>query len=176
MLSQIRLKQESRRFDIQEYAPAGEETIMGSQEMSYEQMNLKQLSELEYILLGDLRDVLEEESTEQNRKWLLALVEALLKTLPREFKLREQGGYMEEIVMVCPELDSSVQHLQEEHVTLCAQLQNLADQLSSPPAFQKQADQLKQQLSEWARSVQNHNRQEEQLVQQAYQQDTGGGD
>ncbi|MCA8983549.1 MAG: hypothetical protein KDA76_07300 [Planctomycetaceae bacterium] len=149
---------------------------MSGRELTYEHMNLRQLSELEYILLGDLRDVLEEDSTEENRKWLSMLVDALLRTLPREFILREEGGYLEEIVMNCPELDSSVQQLQEEHITLCSQLRSLATRLHGTTDFQVEADSLKRQLGAWMNCLQAHNRHEERLVQQAYQQDTGGGD
>ena len=149
---------------------------MASTELAYDRMNLRQLTELEYILLGDLRDVLEEDSTEQNRKWLLAIVEALLKTLPREFALREQGGYMRDILMMSPELDPNVQHLLDEHCSLCNQLRELAEHLQQARPFQAHADQLKQELNEWTCCLASHNREEEKLVQQAYQQDTGGGD
>ncbi len=149
---------------------------MSSTEFIYDRMNLKQLSELEYILLGDLRDVLEEESSEENRKWLLALVDALLKTLPREFALRERGGYMQDIVMISPELDPSIQQLRHEHDSLCEELAELAQALRSASSFQKEAAALKQRLTNWAESLTAHNQQEEQLVHHAYQQDIGGGD
>lgn len=145
-------------------------------EMTYDRMNLRQLTELEYILLGDLRDVLEEEATQENRRWTLALVDALLKTLPREFALREQGGYMRDILLENPELDPEVQCLFDQHASLCAQLQKLADQLQAVAAYEKHANQLKQQLADWIQELKSHNRNEEMLFQQAYQQDTGCGD
>lgn len=149
---------------------------MSVTEMTYDCMDLRQLTELEYILLGDLRDVLEEESTQENRRWMSALVDALLKTLPREFAIREEGGYMRDILINSPELDPNVQTLLDQHGSLCAQLQKLADQLETVSLFEQQADQLKQQLTDWMEALKAHNRSEEMLVQQAYQQDTGCGD
>ena len=49
---------------------------------------------LEYILLGDLRDVLEEPLDSSNLTWTLAIVDTLLTTLPRELDLAETGQYL----------------------------------------------------------------------------------
>lgn len=149
---------------------------MSSVELNYDRMNLKQLSELEYILVGDLREVLEEESNDQNRKWLLVLVEALLKTLPREFALRERGGYMREVLLLSPELDPLVQQLKEEHDSLYRELDELAEALRCSKVFQKQAGALKERLAKWSDNLSAHNHSEEMVVFQAYQQDLGGGD
>ncbi|MBR9800330.1 MAG: hemerythrin domain-containing protein [Rubinisphaera brasiliensis] len=149
---------------------------MATQDIGLRQLDLRQLTELEYILLGDLRDVLEEPASEENRRWLLAIVEALLETLPCEFALREQGGYMREIVLNSPELDSDVQCLQREHGSLCRDLAEFSEKLRLRRGFRKRAEVLKQQLAEWAAQLDAHNRSEEQLVQTAYQQDTGCGD
>jgi len=147
-----------------------------TQDISLRQLDLRQLTELEYILLGDLRDVLEEPANEENRRWLLAIVEALLETLPCEFALRERGGYMREIVLNSPELDSNVQCLRREHGTLCRSLAEFAEKLQSRRGFRRRAEVLKQELADWAAQLDHHNRSEEQLVQQAYHQDTGCGD
>ncbi len=139
-------------------------------------LNLQQLSDLEYILLGDLRDVLEEESTEETRRWLTAIVEALLRTVPREFALRSRGGYMNSLLLECPEADSSVRRLEVEQTTLCEQLQELYDRLQESGSFHAHAIELKRDLATWMDHLQSHNLREERLFQDAYFQDTGGGD
>ncbi|MEZ5950142.1 MAG: hypothetical protein R3C12_13210 [Planctomycetaceae bacterium] len=76
--------------------------------------------------------------------------------------------------MNCPELDSSVQQLQEEHITLrsYAAVHPIArdDRLPGGGRFAQAA------TGSLDDCLQAHNRHEERLVQQAYQQDTGGGD
>ncbi|MCG6157003.1 hypothetical protein [Rubinisphaera margarita] len=139
-------------------------------------LNLQQLSDLEYILLGDLRDVLEEESTEETRRWLTAIVEALLRTVPREFALRSRDGYLNSLLLECPEADSNVKRLEVEQTTLCEQLQELYDRLQGPGSFHAHAFELKRDLAGWMEQLQSHNLREERLFQDAYFQDTGGGD
>src|SRR5262245_36103537 len=54
-------------------------------------------SVLEYLLLGDLRDLLEEPPDTETRRWLLAVLEELLNLLPNEFEFEDQGGYLSEV-------------------------------------------------------------------------------
>ncbi|MEZ6048536.1 MAG: hypothetical protein R3C11_23770 [Planctomycetaceae bacterium] len=49
---------------------------------------------LEYILLGDLRDVLEENPDQSTVNWMVAIIDTLLTTLPRELDLAESGQYL----------------------------------------------------------------------------------
>ena len=142
----------------------------------YDKMNLRQLGELEFLLLGDLRDVLGEESSEQNRKWLLAIVETLLKTVPQEFALRERDGYLEEIILCCPEVDREVQYLLKEHQTLRTRLVQLRDELKGLRQFRTRASVLKFELAQWMKTLQRHNREEERLLHSSYTQDVGVGD
>jgi hypothetical protein len=63
---------------------------------------LNRYSTLEYILLGDLRDLLEEPPDEETRRWLVAVLDALVKTLPREFDLEDEDGYMSDATPTGP--------------------------------------------------------------------------
>ena len=49
---------------------------------------LRRCSELEYLLLGDLREMLEEPFTPQGRNWTVAVIDTLLDMLPREISQR----------------------------------------------------------------------------------------
>ncbi len=145
-------------------------------QFNYELLDLKQLGELEFLLLGDLRDVLEEEASEQNRKWLLAIVDVLARTIPREFYLREKDGYLQDVIECCPEADHEVQELLKEHRTLQERLEQLRDKLKQLRPFRTQADALKYELAEWMKKLEQHNNKEGKLVQGAYSQDMGVGD
>lgn len=138
--------------------------------------NLHRLSELEYILLGDLRDVLEEEPDEQNRKWTIAIVDTLLETLPVEFHLREVGGYLSEVREEKPTWDSQIRQLQLEHTTLVEQLQQLRAKLEDRHPFCEISNRLRHDLQEWMKSLNAHNRHESRLIQQAMNLETGAGD
>ena len=87
---------------------------------------LEEYLALEYILLGDLRDVLEEEPDEQSRKWLLAVLDALLDAMPREFELKcHGGGYLCEVLEQYPNWYGQVESLKEEREQLYAHLRRL---------------------------------------------------
>ena len=71
-------------------------------------------SALEYILLGDLRDVLEEPANRHTRGWLVAVLDALLDTLPREMAIKEASGYLNEVLDEYPSWYRHVEDLQNE--------------------------------------------------------------
>ncbi|MCA9032679.1 MAG: hypothetical protein KDA66_17810, partial [Planctomycetaceae bacterium] len=51
--------------------------------------------ELEYILLGDLRDLLEEAPSKETSRWLTAVLDVLLEKIPEEFEMRCEDGYLQ---------------------------------------------------------------------------------
>ena len=57
--------------------------------------SLADCNEFQYLLLGDLRDLLDEARDESDRKWLLAVLDVLVELMPQERQLHEKsGGYM----------------------------------------------------------------------------------
>ena len=50
---------------------------------------LGRYTQMQYILLGDLREVLESRPGLSERNWMLTILDALLETLPTQFSLRE---------------------------------------------------------------------------------------
>lgn len=139
---------------------------------------LKNLSTLEYILLGDLRDVLEEPFSKETRKWMLALLDALLDTIPREFRIRESGGYLEEVIEEFPSWTPQVEKLRSEHDTLEETLQSLRDRLIDDEVFQRQllVQQIREELKEWMHFLIAHNRHEARILQTAMNMEIGGAD
>src|SRR3990172_6700611 len=82
---------------------------------------------LEYILLGDLRDLLEDDVDQFTRPWLLAVLDALLDTLPREFRLKSRDGYLQEVLEEYPSWYRHVEGLRQEHEALYHNLRELRD-------------------------------------------------
>jgi hypothetical protein len=137
---------------------------------------LEEYRTLEYILLGDLRDLLEEPPDEQNRRWLRAILHALLDTLPREFALRQQGGYLSEVVDQHPNWCGQVDSLQEEKRHLYERLQQLHARLLHHESFRSVARQLRGELRDWINHLVAHHRHERRLVQSAFNTEVGVGD
>lgn len=137
---------------------------------------LNRYNTLEYILLGDLRDLLEEGSDQETHKWLVAVLDALLKTLPREFDLEDEDGYMSDVLELHPHWASRVERLHEGHDQLFAKLKKLRARLCRQELFAPIADEVRRDLRDWMRSLQAHNRAEVRLLQTAMNLEVGTGD
>lgn len=137
---------------------------------------INDVSSLEYILIGDLRDVLDEPMDDVTLKWLTAILDALLETLPREFALQDEGGYLNEVIECDPNLDVQVSRLAEERKAVFGKLRVLRQQLNSPGDFSQVAGALESDLKEWMTSLTAFHRHERRLVQTAFNIDVGTGD
>ena len=137
---------------------------------------LEEYRTLEYILLGDLRDLLEEPPDEQNRRWLRAILHALLDTLPREFAIRQQGGYLSEVIEQHPNWCGLVENLQEEKRRLYERLQQLHARLLHHADYRAVARHLRRDLRDWITTLVAHHRHERRLVQSAFNTEVGAGD
>lgn len=137
---------------------------------------LKKYSDLEYLLLGDLRDLLEEPFDQQTCNWLKVVLDGLLDTLPREFELEEEDGYMDEVLEQHPNWKNQVEQLHQQHQTLFASLKQLRDRIDDSAAFAQAADLVKQELRDWITTLLAHNRHENRLLQTAMNLEIGIGD
>lgn len=138
--------------------------------------NLTRFSSLEYILLGDLRDVLEEPIDGENRKWLLAVLDALEETLPREFDLEEEDGYMSEVLERFPNWSHQVEGLLRDHERLFEKLKNLRHRIERDSWIAPIANEVRAELRDWIRTLVSHHRRETRLVQTAMNLEVGVGD
>lgn len=129
---------------------------------------------LEYILLGDLQELLGEPLDEQNRTWLRAILHALLETLPREFSLQEAGGYLTEVLDRHPNWATQIETLREQRSRLYARLEELHDQVVQRGSLARTARELRRELREWIAGFQAHHRHERRLLQNAFNTDVGG--
>ncbi len=104
---------------------------------------LEDYTALEYILLGDLRDLLEERADKFTRNWLVAVLDALLETLPRQMALKESSGYLSEVLDEYPSWYRHVEDLQNEQRLLVLSLQALRDRLDRTGPYERDAVRVK---------------------------------
>jgi hypothetical protein len=137
---------------------------------------LQEYGALEYILLGDLRDLLEEPANRHTRVWLIAVLDALLDTLPREMALKEASGYLNEVLDEFPSWYRHVEDLQNEQRLLFLALQALRDRLGTSEPYQHDAARVQSQLRQWMNRLVAHRRHENRIVQTAMNLEVGAGD
>lgn len=138
--------------------------------------SLRRISELEYILIGDLRDLLESPIDEQNLRWISAVLDALLETLPQQFELKQQGGYLQEVLDAQPNWECHVISLGVEHEQMCDRLQQLRARLPDAVKVEFLARTLRIELKGWMQAFVAHNRRESRLLQTAINLEVGCGD
>lgn len=135
---------------------------------------LLQCTELEYILLGDLRDLLEEPADGETAHWLEVVLEALLDTLPEEYALKSDHGYLQDVLDRFPNWDTKVAKLEDGYANLFVQLTQLRDRLCSGGDFQRVALNVSTDLKIWMHAFVEHHRKERELLSLAVSYDVGG--
>ena len=135
---------------------------------------LRDYSRLEYLLLGDLRSILDEPEETRDAKWLMAVLDSLVDTIPREFELREEGGYMSDLLEREPCLADVIGSLQSEHARIFSMLADLRRRVGLALNTTAIADQLGMELRDWMQLLMKHNRRERSVFQTAYNMDVGG--
>lgn len=131
-------------------------------------------SVLEYLLIGDLRDLLEEPADNETRRWILAVLEELLDLLPNEFEYEDQGGYLADVCERNPNWSNMVERLHREHEGLYFSLLELRNRISDEQSFEFIANEVKPKLSRWIDAAQQHREREQHLVVSAYDTTFGG--
>lgn len=135
---------------------------------------LRQCTELEYILLGDLRDLLEESADEETAHWLEVVLDALLDTLPEEFALKSDHGYLQDVLERFPSWDTKVAKLEAGYSQLFNRLSQLRDRLNYGGDFQRIAVTVSADLTAWMNSFLEHHQEERELVSMAANYEVGG--
>ncbi|MCA8995732.1 MAG: hypothetical protein KDA80_02070 [Planctomycetaceae bacterium] len=132
--------------------------------------------ELAYILFGDLRDLLEEAPNRETVRWLNAVLDALLETIPEEFELKSSDGYLSDVLESFPNWQGEVEQLEEDYYILMHSLKHLRYRLSQDMDFSIVAADISRELQIWMDSFRNHIQKEQRLVQMAVCLEVGGGD
>ena len=132
-------------------------------------------SVLEYLLIGDLRDLLDEEPPDnETRRWLLAVLDELLDLLPNEFEYEDQGGYLADVCEQNPNWTNMVERLHREHDDLYYSLLDLRNRINNEQSFEFIAGEVKPKLSRWIEAAQRHKDSEQRLVVSSFDTTFGG--
>lgn len=133
---------------------------------------------LEYILLGDLRDLLEEPSNVETCRWLIAVLDALLGTDSGDAEpdTDDADGYLTVVLEHYPSWYPQVDRLQREHRALYARLREFRERVAHEQSFNRIAGVLRRDLRDWMTSFTAHHRHENRLLQTAVNLEVGCGD
>lgn len=139
-------------------------------------VDLRTCCEFEYILIGDLRDLLDDAPSDETRRWTLAVLDALLDTLPKEFALKSQDGYLSDVLDEYPSWDNAVERLRQKHVNLHRQLTELRVRMVANAQVQGLADRLSADLAAWIDAFSDLQQAERKITLAAMTLEIGAGD
>ncbi len=127
--------------------------------------SLADCNEFQYLLLGDLRDLLDETKDESDRKWLLAVLDVLVDLMPQERQLHERtGGYLAGVINEFPERNRIVMHLDLKKLQLDYTLRDLRNRIRAEESWVSVADQLSCDLRDWMKMFTEVHRSEASLI------------
>lgn len=138
--------------------------------------HLEQLREVHRDLLADLQKLeeamrggLPQERLPELRRWL----EQTRRHVAEHFRLEEQDGYLEPVRKRDPRLERRIRQLAEQH----RQLTHSLDALIAQAAEAHEPDErIMATLRRWIADFRNHEIQEDDLIQDAFQLDLGAAD
>ena len=137
---------------------------------------LRECRELVYILSGDLRDLLEEPPTKETVRWIKAVLDALLETIPEELRLKSDNGYLSSVLEDFPNWDGQVSRLEEEYFTLFRRLRSLRHRVERELDYREIAAQTSDDLLDWMTAFKRHIQSEQRIVLLAANLQVGVGD
>ena len=139
--------------------------------------DIEDVTALEYILLGDLRDLADEPFDGVTMNWLRAVMDALLETLSQEFSRQDDGGgYLQEVIDLDPNWTRYVDRLAEQRRAIFVRLRGLRGQLDGLQSLKTVVPALRDELKDWMYSITALHRHERRLLQTAFNLDIGIGD
>jgi hypothetical protein len=129
---------------------------------------------LEYILLGDLRELLDEPVDSESRRWMLSVLDKLLENFSSEGDREEEGSYLEDVLDRFPNWSGQIDRLHRDHEELFARLTELRARTERDEWIAPLANLVRGELRDWMLSLIAHRRRETRLLQTAMNLDVGG--
>jgi hypothetical protein len=114
---------------------------------------------LKHILLGDLRELLDEPLDSESRKWLLAVLDVLLDMLPCQFANEEFEGEVDRATIDDPAFQEHVGELRQQQEILYDDLFDLRTQLARDGSA-GDSDDIRGDLRQWLEQYERHENQD----------------
>ena len=124
----------------------------------------------------DIRRIRDALNDRDNVGAMALLLSDVRDELAEHFKNEEAGGYLDAATNYAPELTKRATELREQHTQLIAKISEIIDALTSPGLNAWDWDNVVAKTLGFLNLLLDHERAENKLVQDAYQQDIGAED
>jgi hypothetical protein len=141
---------------------------------NHQSKSLKSCCDLEYLLIGDLRQLLRERIPPNHQIELRVLLKRLLQNLPEVTKRSSTNGYMASVLEKCPRLHRQITTLQTANLECLKALKVLYDSIERQSSFKDISAETDRKLGAWVDSLGRMRSRESQLLMDAFTVDIGG--
>lgn len=129
---------------------------------------------LTWLLVGDLREMLQDHLDDEALRWLRPVLDALIGTMRRQCELEQTREYFGDVLDSFPHLSAQVDAICNEQTGLCVKLAELRTGIDQEVPLTKLVASLEVELSEWVRLMTLHARRERELLQNVWYTELGG--
>ena len=133
---------------------------------------LKESCDLEYLLIGDIRTLLEEKFDSQTRSSLLVLINRLILNLPDVLELSSEEGYLNIVAERRPSWSRQINALHQANLDCVSSLTLVRDGLENDTPIAAISKEL--ELRNWIKSFSAMRCQESTMLQEVFTIDLGG--
>lgn len=133
-----------------------------------------QCATLSWLLVGDIREMLQDHLDEEALLWLRPILDALIEALREQAGLEELPGYYDDVLADFPHWSPIVDRIHAEQALLRQSLESLRHRIDCDLPFRRLATELEQELGDWVRLMNAHSKRERELMQNVYYTEIGG--
>lgn len=130
--------------------------------------------DLEYIIMGDLRQLLKEHPAQPTRPSLLVLLNRLLLTLPQAMRLSSRDCYMSVVREKRPNWHRRIEAQHRDNMKSYLALCELRERIVDEASIGDISEEMDRKLREWMTMYARTRRRESELLQEALSVDIGG--
>jgi hypothetical protein len=141
-------------------------TLVGSQP--------QQCTMLTWLLVGDIREMLQDHLDEEAIRWLKPVLDSLIAAMAEQSELINREGWYDDLLGTFPHLISHVARIEAEQTELCKSLRELRHGIERDVPLARLVAEIEVDLSDWVQLMIKHSRREALLLQDAWYTEIGG--
>lgn len=141
-------------------------TLVGSQP--------QQCTTLTWLLVGDIREMLQDHLDEEAIRWLRPVLDALIAAMGEQAELTNREGWYDDVVGSFPHLISRVAKIEAEQTELCRSLRELRHHIERDLPLSRLTKEVEADLANWVDLMMTHGRRERVLLQDVWYTEIGG--
>ncbi|NQV28285.1 MAG: hypothetical protein HQ518_28365 [Rhodopirellula sp.] len=141
-------------------------TLVGSQP--------QQCATLTWLLVGDIREMLQDHLDAEAIRWLRPVLDALIDSMCEQSERTNRDGWYDDLLGSFPHMVARVASIEVEQTELCRSLRKLRHRIERDLPLERLAVEIERDLSAWVGLMMEHSHREVVLLQDVWYTEIGG--